>query len=1049
MTLSIRLVAYAPNGDRLGVLPTPQGSQAAFVLGDVGAFSVDYPSAGPRSPFLAGPCEVAVELSYDDGQTWSEPNDARFLRLRRKGDTLDRPQVVTYEGPSLAWVFSKARVLPEGKLNADGKRAFLSATAGTILRTLGQEAQARGALAGIDLSTFGTATDSAGQPWDKIITIYYEPGLDYLSILLNLQQQGIIDFTMAKRSLRLFNADTVMAGPSDASLVRGRDLSEAPYQGTLEGLASFAYLLGDEGAAFSRTNPEALAPWGRWETFITQGGVSDPGTMTVLTDAALTLASDERVENTYGLAFSDPSPLPFRDYALGQDVLVRDGDALPQSLRVRQVTLTTDEKGAVSGNVVLNDRFLEAEVRQSRRVTGITNGSTADGGSGARPAPDFPDPGADSTIPNTPAGIVLSSTAYLDGQGRPYATITVNWGDVTENTDGTACTDLAGYEVLVRLMGDDTWTIYQTDTGTGWTRGGYEPNTTYQVSLRAFDQSFNRSALSDPAQIITEQDATAPAEPSVPLVTVYLGQLLITWDGKTSTGGTMATDWAGTEVHVSTAPGFNPTQATLVDAITGRTGGSTVATGLDYDTPYYVRFVAVDRQGHASPPSVAASGTPVRLNSPDVMTGAITTIKIADAAVTNAKIDTITADKITAGVISAAITISGKIATALTGQRTELNAAGLTSYDASGNVIFDTSGGSLTMTGSLKTNVSGPRVELFGNAQGGTIWLRSGISNETHPGSIYTNFTGTGASADALLYIQAPQKDGLPTCTIRMASRDADTGADFTLFGYNGSVYWNSDAGYGTHYYYSTGGSILDAWLTVARYGADGAQFRTTGRTAPSMTLNNSAGEATINNTTTYIAVGADEFVVGGRFTHVATGSNHKLNFTNEFGTTRFGGNTDANSAYVESDVAYARTYGSAANMVITSAGVIGRSTSSARYKIGIEDAVVPLDAVKALRPITFYDKANAERYNALVEEALGLGTYGDPDVKRDVEYPRQHVGLLAEDVAAVGLEWLLDRNDSGEPEAVYYERLPVLLLAWLSDLEGRMGRLESTSTHH
>lgn len=620
MSLRLRAAAYSPNGARLGILPTPQGIMGSMVLGDVGGFSISYPQNGPKSPWLATACEVALEVSYDDGQTWAEPNDARFLRLRRKGDQVDAPNVVAYEGPSYLWLLDKSPVLPEGALNAEGKRPFLTATVGTIMRSLIQEAQARGELPGLDATTFSAALDSNGVAWGTVVTIYYEPGLSYLTILRNLADQGLCDFTMAGRSLRIYKPDTIMGGASGATLRKGRDLTEAPYTGTLEGIASHAFLMGDGGVTFERTNPAAPTPWGRWTTFISQGGVSDTGTMTVLSDSTLALAAEERVENTYGLDFSLASALPFRDYSLGKTVAVASGNDVPVSLRLRQVTLTRDEKGTVQGNVVLNDRFLENEVRQSRRIQGITGGSSLDGGSGGRP-----DDGADRTTPKAPTGLTVGSVAYLDDDGKAWALVTLDWADVTENTDNTAITDLAGYEAFYRFASGGAWTSMGTIESGPISRGQFQANTGYDFTVQAIDTATppHRSALAAAITDVTEADATAPGKPSTPTAVAYLGQGLLGWNGLLDAGGSAPLDFARAEFHLSTVTGFAPSPATLVDATSSRAGGSTVATGLTYGVPYYVKVVLYDRTGNASTPSNQATFTPVKMGGIDLGLGVV------------------------------------------------------------------------------------------------------------------------------------------------------------------------------------------------------------------------------------------------------------------------------------------------------------------------------------------------------------------------------------------------------------------------------------------
>lgn len=992
MSLAMRLKAYAPNGASLGILPAPQSVQAAMPFGDVGGVEVAYPKAAPKASALAQPCEIAVEVSYDDGATWVEPDDGRFLRLVRRGDTVETPELRTYSGPAYVWRLAKARVLPEGALNSEGKRPFLTKNAGAIMRTLTNEAQARGALSGMDFTTFSEANDSNGAPWTQVVTLYYEPGLDYLTVLLNLQAQGMLDFKMVGRSLRIYNGDTVMAGDSGATLQRGRDLTEAPYTGTMEGLADFVYLAGDSGVSLSRTNAGATAPWGRWESFISQGGVSDTGTMTILTDSALELSAVERVENTYGLDFALAKSLPFRDYGLGKNVKVRDGEGVPVSLRCRQITLTRDERGRVGGNVVLNDRFLENEVRQSRRVQGITGGSTADGGTGARPAPDLPD----HLAPKAPTALSFTSDSYLDDEGKVWATVTLSWDAPTQNTDNTALTDLAGYEVFYRLLGGTEWTSVGPATGLVHTSGSHFSNTDYQFAVQAIDNDGNRSAFSAALGVHTDDDATVPFPPSQPVVTPYLGQLLIEWDGlcDTNANGTgdspPPNDFAAVEIHIANPVGFVPSAATLLDVLTDKAGGSSVATGLTYGSLYTIKLVMVDRSGNRSGESFYTLAIPNKAASGDI--------------------ESITANQITAGAISAAITISGRIATSLTGQRVELNNTGLKAYDAAGvNTVAINTDGSAVITGTYQSATTGRRVELstaalsnaFGeDGQHSLKWYPASLSAGWSAAGILPVVTTSGANQGNGLYLQGSTKAASP----------------FT----SGWIYLGMDnlsLGVTTAGGYNTGISLYQSGAT-AEVGI---------ASSGNVTMGNGPGLVMINGSVT---LSKGVFTIFGK-----SGGGTLLK---EFVV---GASTDT----LYSPLAAANTTTAAATLHITTGGAFYRSTSLEAAKVNIDRGWAPdLDTLRSLAPATFHDRRQAEEYAA----ALGRQAHGEDvdDVLASISLPRQQAGLIAEDVQALGLEWLLHFGEDGSLAGVQYERLAVALIPWLRSLEERLDALESNA---
>lgn len=93
---------------------------------------------------------------------------------------------------------------------------------------------------------------------------------------------------------------------------------------------------------------------------------------------------------------------------------------------------------------------------------------------------------------------------------------------------------------------------------------------------------------------------------------------------------------------------------------------------------------------------------------------AITTAQIADLAVNNAKISDLSVGKLTAGTLSADIVIGARIKTADTGARVELNSGGIGAWDETNRQTVDIDGttGAVTVIGTLKSGITGKRVEI-------------------------------------------------------------------------------------------------------------------------------------------------------------------------------------------------------------------------------------------------------------------------------------------------------------------------------------------------
>lgn len=286
-SLHARLVAYRPFGERIGVLAEPVSFSASMLHDDDGAISIEYSMlSGDAQAFdreLTDGLEVAVEVS--DGNGYREPDNARYVITGRSGKTDDRTKTVTYSGQSISWLLSKAENNDSSHLLADGdnkgKRPFYSANPGVILKTLLDENKARGGVAtGLTLG-FDAARDAGGKAWARKYTLYYSLGTDLQTILSSLVNGGGCDWRTSGRTLKLWNADSIaLSRDLSESIVLqlARDISEAPFEESIADLASTILVEGDNNLLFRMDNPAAPTPWGKWESYSSQGGVSDKDT---------------------------------------------------------------------------------------------------------------------------------------------------------------------------------------------------------------------------------------------------------------------------------------------------------------------------------------------------------------------------------------------------------------------------------------------------------------------------------------------------------------------------------------------------------------------------------------------------------------------------------------------------------------------------------------------------------------------------------------------------------------------------------------------------
>lgn len=667
LRFGVRLVAHAPNGPRLGLLGEPLSWDAGLPLNDVPSLELTYTTHAQGAAWLRDPCEVALEYSVDGG-AWSEAANGRFLRIRRSGDATDQTGAQQFSLPGWAWMLRKLVLYPTLDM-VDGKRQFNAVRVGHILTTLIGEGSGRGTLPGLAVD-FTATHDSAGQAWSAELTIGLEPGTDLLQLLINLSEQGVCDWQMTGRVLQVYNEGTALgrqlaAGPAPVELVLGRDIDQAPDDATLEDAASAILVVGEEGLRVEVTNPAAVAPWGRWEAYQSQGGVKDEGTARLLAGQALERASRERVQFTRQIKPQRARFLPLADYRPGDTIRAPGEEGKPDALRIRQITLSRGDDGVVGGNLTLNDRFLEREIKLARQAAGILAGGVSSGGNGG-------DPGGDNEnrVPAAPTGLLVSPAAYLDDEGYAHGQITVSWVGVSSDVNGTPLT-VDGYELVGQTPpGTGAMRVLATTTATSVTYSPLEPKTRWQFGVRATNQG-TKGVVAGTAVITIPDDETPPPDPSTPVVDSRLGIFRISWDGFTSAATGMPKDFSRVLIMMRDPLDLGD-EGQQVEWL--ERAGTAVVPGQPYNVDREFWLVAIDRSGNLSGESTRVISQAKPLVDTDMIGEIIDGAEhiITGSIPADAKI---VAGSITGGLIQALAIDAGKIqANAITADKIQTGA---------------------------------------------------------------------------------------------------------------------------------------------------------------------------------------------------------------------------------------------------------------------------------------------------------------------------------------------------------------------------------------
>ena len=608
-SLHARLVAYRPFGERVGILAEPVSFSASMLHNDDGALSIEYSMLSSDAQAfdreLTDGLEVAVEVS--DGTGYREPDNARYVITGRSGKTDDRTKTVTYSGQSISWLLSKAENNDSSHLLADGdnkgKRPFYSSNPGVILKTLLDENRQRGGVAtGLTLG-FDTAKDSNGDAWNRKYTLYYSLGTDLQTILSSLVNGGGCDWRTSGRTLKIWNADsTALSRDLSKSIVLqlARDISEAPFEESIADLASTILVEGDNNLLFRMDNPAAPTPWGKWESYSSQGGVSDKDTAQAFMQSTLDDAARVRGQYTRDLVTFGVDNLPLIDFHAG-DWITAPTVSHGEKVRVQEIDLSMRQNEGLSCSIALNDIKYDASVRQAKKIKGITGGAALAGSEGGTTASSD----RDHRVPKAPLGLIVQTDAYIGSDGYAHGLATAMWGAVTQATNDTSI-EIGSYAVEWRKHVDGApWHSAGTTDKTQLGFGGLDCGTQIEVRVRAVPTYSDKLGEWSSVFVATvESDVTPCSVPSKPILSSELGVVTIHWDGKTSTGAQMEPDFD----YVEVGEGTNAAGMTVISA-TQSGQGDYLVTGLTAGSQHSYAFRSVDHAGNRSDWSAIASVT--------------------------------------------------------------------------------------------------------------------------------------------------------------------------------------------------------------------------------------------------------------------------------------------------------------------------------------------------------------------------------------------------------------------------------------------------------
>ncbi len=364
---------------------------------------------------------------------------------------------------------------------------------------------------------------------------------------------------------------------------------------------------------------------------------------------------------------------------------------------------------------------------------------------------DFGREHPDQNLPDFPEQVAIIAQAWLQNWPAAHQGGGAVSGDVDHyriNYTYLGQQHLAEQgEIAPSLLENTTWVEPEGSPtrSTSLTFGNIEGGRALGVRVCAVDRSDNQGPWSPVVAVDTAVDDQPPPIPSAPVGAVWFRTADWFWDGKGASGEDMvaaAPDFlsgGSVEIHVAHGIDFTPDRPLGTDGRVDLSQSTTFvahlyAAGtynqadLTIGQTYFARFVAVDRSGNASEPSVTSNGVlpqqlvnidigPGAIGRAQIIDGEIVRAKIADLAVNSAKIEEIEVGKLSAGTMTAQVTLSGRFATPIVnGNQLEFDNAGIRLRQG-GTVVgrWQVSDASMLVTGTYLSGLTGARINLLPN----------------------------------------------------------------------------------------------------------------------------------------------------------------------------------------------------------------------------------------------------------------------------------------------------------------------------------------------
>lgn len=229
---------------------------------------------------------------------------------------------------------------------ASAVRSFTSATAGAIMKTLIDEAQARNALSALTYD-FTNSLDSDGNAYAETLTIDEQVGTTLLAVADRHQELAVDYWIDPDLVLHYVNARGIdrTTGVNPLVLRIGQSVGELADR--VSGpVRNHVLIATGDGSTFStQQDAGSISTYGRREAFLSLTSNSDASVVSLAT--AHLLGQQALPADGSTIQLSDNGPIPYVDFEVGDTVYLARLDGSRTAYRIRSISCQVDDSGAV------------------------------------------------------------------------------------------------------------------------------------------------------------------------------------------------------------------------------------------------------------------------------------------------------------------------------------------------------------------------------------------------------------------------------------------------------------------------------------------------------------------------------------------------------------------------------------------------------------------------------------------------------------------------------------------------------------------------------